>query len=188
MRSFVMISALCSASALGVVASAAELQRGRLMRAPTHDGDGPAWFYGPDNQSGVFQPGANVPAGWHDHPSKVKGAEPAGGGVHTARTSANGPVSEAKVAKSTTSQSDTIVDPAIAATKGVGGLGSTPATGDTASKTTSTTDAKPDIDSDGHPFDPALHAATKSKTKDGKWRMKVGVKRPAPAPGYPLDL
>jgi len=46
----------------------------------------------------------------------------------------------------------------------------------------------PELDADGHPYDPALHAATKSKTKDGLWRMKVGVSRPAPAPGYPLDL
>ena len=48
-----------------------------------------------------------------------------------------------------------------------------------------------DLDADGHPYDPSLHAATKSKTKEGKWRMKVGVKRPDPAPGFPkppLDL
>lgn len=50
-----------------------------------------------------------------------------------------------------------------------------------------------DLDAHGHAYDPALHAATQSKTKDGLWRMKVGVKRPDPAPGYPkpaapLDL
>lgn len=45
-----------------------------------------------------------------------------------------------------------------------------------------------DLDAHGHPYDPALHAATQSKTKEGLWRMKVGVKRPDPAPGYPLDL
>lgn len=51
--------------------------------------------------------------------------------------------------------------------------------------------AKPktaDLDAHGHAYDPKLHAATQSKTKDGLWRMKVGVKRPDPAPGYPLDL
>lgn len=47
---------------------------------------------------------------------------------------------------------------------------------------------KADLDADGHPYNPELHAATKSKTKAGLWRMKVGVSRPAPAPGYPLDL
>jgi hypothetical protein len=44
------------------------------------------------------------------------------------------------------------------------------------------------LDAHGHPFDPALHAATQSQTKAGLWRMKVGVARPDPAPGYPLDL
>lgn len=52
-------------------------------------------------------------------------------------------------------------------------------------------DKKPagaDLDAHGHAYDAKLHAATQSKTKDGLWRMKVGVKRPDPAPGYPLDL
>jgi hypothetical protein len=48
--------------------------------------------------------------------------------------------------------------------------------------------APADLDADGHAYDPKLHAATQSKTKDGLWRMKVGVKRPDPAPGYPLPL
>jgi hypothetical protein len=45
-----------------------------------------------------------------------------------------------------------------------------------------------ELDADGHAYDAALHAATKSKTKAGLWRMKVGVARPDPKPGYPLDL
>lgn len=45
-----------------------------------------------------------------------------------------------------------------------------------------------EIDAHGHKWDENLHAATKTKTKDGLWRMKVGVKRPDPLPGYPLDL
>lgn len=47
------------------------------------------------------------------------------------------------------------------------------------------------LDADGWPFDPAMHAATQSKTRAGLWRMKVGVSRPAPKPGFPaapLDL
>lgn len=48
--------------------------------------------------------------------------------------------------------------------------------------------AAADLDAYGHAYDPALHAATKSKTKAGLWRMKVGVARPEAAPGYPLDL
>lgn len=47
---------------------------------------------------------------------------------------------------------------------------------------------KTELDADGHVYDPALHAATQSKTQAGLWRMKVGVARPAAAPGYPLDL
>jgi hypothetical protein len=46
----------------------------------------------------------------------------------------------------------------------------------------------PELDADGHPYDAALHAGTGSKTKAGLWRMKVGIARPDPAPGYPLDL
>lgn len=47
------------------------------------------------------------------------------------------------------------------------------------------------LDAHGHPWDAKLHAATQTKTKDGLWRMRVGVSRPAPKPGYPkppLDL
>lgn len=54
-------------------------------------------------------------------------------------------------------------------------------------------DTNGDLDAHGHPYDASLHAATRSKTKDGLWRLKVGAKRPDPAPGYPkpatpLDL
>lgn len=44
-----------------------------------------------------------------------------------------------------------------------------------------------DIDAGGHPWSEALHASTKTKTKDGYWRMKVGVSRPDPLPGFPKD-
>ena len=40
------------------------------------------------------------------------------------------------------------------------------------------------IDADGHPFDPALHTGT--ITKAGLWRMKAGVSRPDPKPGFPI--
>lgn len=45
-----------------------------------------------------------------------------------------------------------------------------------------------DIDAHGHPWSADLHAASKSKTTAGLWRMKVGKSRPDPKPGYPLDL
>lgn len=42
-----------------------------------------------------------------------------------------------------------------------------------------------EIDADGHPWSAEIHAASKSKTKAGLWRMKVGATRPAPLPGFP---
>lgn len=53
---------------------------------------------------------------------------------------------------------------------------------------TATTDASPSdgaIDAHGHPWSAELHASTMSTTKDGLWRMKVGVSRPDPLPGFP---
>jgi hypothetical protein len=50
---------------------------------------------------------------------------------------------------------------------------------------------KAELDAHGHAYDSKLHAGTGSKTKAGLWRMKVGVSRPDPAPGFPkppLDL
>lgn len=36
----------------------------------------PAWYFGPNNQSGVFDRAEDVPEGWVDHPSKLQPAEP----------------------------------------------------------------------------------------------------------------
>lgn len=44
-----------------------------------------------------------------------------------------------------------------------------------------------EIDAAGWPWSPELHASTKGVTKDGLWRMKIGVSRPAPKPGFPKD-
>jgi hypothetical protein len=112
----------------------------------TQDKNWPAWRYGPDGASDVFDSAAEVPAGWQDHPSKVT-EKPA-------------------------------PRPTPAAT------GAAPAPG-------AITDATRDVDAEGWPFDPALHAATRSRTQADLWRMKVGVTRPAPKPGFPkpvLDL
>lgn len=43
------------------------------------------------------------------------------------------------------------------------------------------------VDAHGHPWSADLHAATKGTTKDGLWRMKVGVSRPDPLPGFPKE-
>lgn len=43
------------------------------------------------------------------------------------------------------------------------------------------------IDAHGHPWSADLHASTGSKTKEGLWRMKPGVSRPDPLPGFPKE-
>lgn len=179
---------LASASAIGICATAAELQRGRLMRAPDHQ-DFPAWRFGPNNQSLIVNSEDETPAGFVDHPSKLDDfVEP--GAVTTPIVSANGPVSEKSVAKVKSEPTQTQTPPAVAAKSGVGGEGKTPATGDTASQTTGEASGNTaELDAYGHPYDANIHAASRSKTKAGLWRLKgVGAKRAAPAPGYPLDL
>jgi hypothetical protein len=44
-----------------------------------------------------------------------------------------------------------------------------------------------EIDAHGWPWSADLHASTKGQTKDGLWRMKVGVTRPDPKPGFPIE-
>lgn len=44
-----------------------------------------------------------------------------------------------------------------------------------------------EVDAGGWPWSADLHASTKGKTKDGYWRMKVGVTRPADKPGFPVS-
>ncbi|MBA3831631.1 MAG: hypothetical protein H0X34_07020 [Chthoniobacterales bacterium] len=55
--------------------------------------------------------------------------------------------------------------------------------GPTDNGTLDTGDGPEGIDADGHPFNPALHTGT--RTKADLWRMKAGVSRPAPMPGFP---
>jgi hypothetical protein len=51
----------------------------------------------------------------------------------------------------------------------------------------SETDESLGVDAHGWPWSADLHASTKTKTKDGLWRMKVGVTRPDPKPGFPVE-
>jgi hypothetical protein len=62
--------------------------------------------------------------------------------------------------------------------------GASAGTGETATTGASPSDGE--IDAHGHPWSADLHASTKGKTKDGLWRMKVGVTRPDPKPGFPV--
>jgi hypothetical protein len=147
----------------------------------------PSWRFGPNGQSAVFESEADVPNGWVDHPSKVKGFV-AEEGTQTAVAPANSTVSADQAAKTTEATSQTATDPAQAAKSGVGGAGNTPEVKQPASTSDEAKGADPTtatLDAYGHVYDPSLHAGTGSKTKAGLWRMKVGVKRPDPAPGYP---
>lgn len=74
---------------------------------------------------------------------------------------------------------------APSAQSGNGAAGTPSATSTTATPIASPSDAE--VDAGGHPWSEALHASTKTKTKDGYWRMKVGVTRPANLPGFTQD-
>lgn len=56
-----------------------------------------------------------------------------------------------------------------------------------ASQGATETVADGEVDTGGWPWSADLHASTKGKTKEGYWRMKVGVTRPADKPGFPVN-
>jgi len=56
-----------------------------------------------------------------------------------------------------------------------------------ASQGATETVADGEVDTGGWLWSADLHASTKGKTKDGYWRMKVGVTRPADKPGFPVS-
>jgi hypothetical protein len=49
-----------------------EVDNEKLANEAAADVDFPAYFYGPGGQARVFNAAAEVPAGWADHPTKVK--------------------------------------------------------------------------------------------------------------------
>lgn len=57
--------------------------------------------------------------------------------------------------------------------------------GETATSDASLSDGV--VDAHGWPWSEDLHASTKTQTKEGLWRMKVGVTRPDPKPGFPVN-
>lgn len=145
----------------------------------------PAWRYGPDGAAVIVNSEDETPKGFSAE--RDKGL--ANAGTRTAVAPSNGAVSAEKASKTTDAVSRASTDVAKAAKAGVGGAGKTPPAATTKTAPTGTDNAE--LDADGHAYDPELHAGTGSKTKAGLWRMKVGVSRPAPAPGYPkpvLDL
>lgn len=77
--------------------------------------------------------------------------------------------------------------PDTGALSGQSGNGAGGEPSSTSTNATSGASLSDDIDAGGHPWSEALHASTKTKTKEGLWRMKVGVSRPDPLPGFPKD-
>lgn len=59
-------------------------------------------------------------------------------------------------------------------------------TGETLAETASLPVDDGTVDAHGWPWSADMHASTKGMTQDGLWRMKVGVKRPDPKPGFPI--
>lgn len=138
----------------------------------TQDKNWPAWRYGPDGASDVFQSEGDVPAGWQDHPSKVITPAKTGSAPLAPRTDVI-PAAQ-RGAAPVVAQNDA----------SAGQTGGKPAG-------TATEDVSNTLDADGWPWDAKMHAGTQAKTQAGLWRMKVGAKRPAPKPGFPkpvLDL
>ena len=111
----------------------------------------PAWYYGPNNQAKVFSSPEEVPSGWQDHPSKVPPEK-----VITPARTGSAPIPGAANAAGDVTKAQT-------------GSGSA-APGDQSNT----------LDAAGWPWSAELHSATKSMTKAGLWRMKVGVERPDP--------
>ncbi len=141
----------------------------------------PSWRYGPNGAAVVVNSEDETPKGF----SKTR--DKSNAGTQTAVASPNAGTSPEKAAKTTDAVSRASTDVAKAAKAGVGGAGDS---GEVV-KTKPVTSDPAEIDADGHAYNSDLHAATKSKTKAGLWRMKVGVARPDAAPGFPkppLDL
>jgi hypothetical protein len=146
----------------------------------------PAARYGPNGEVVIVNSEEETPEGFGGR----KKADP-NEGTKTAVAPANSTISAEKASKTTDAVSRASTDVAKAAKAGVGGAGNSPTGANRAAISDEGKGADPNkvtLDAHGHVYDPTLHAGTGSKTKAGLWRMKVGVPRPAPAPGYPLDL
>lgn len=143
--------------AAGIALTAAERSHGRLMRGPDHGSSWPAWYYGPNNQADTFGSPEEVPAGWKDHPSLVEPEK-----VITPARTGSKPIEAGDVSGGTSE-----------AQRG--------------SSSANPGDQSNTLDAAGWPWDAKLHAATKTMTSAGLWRMKVGVSRPAPKPTAPPE-
>lgn len=144
----------------------------------------PAMRFGPNGETVIVNSDGETPKGFSSKRDKSST------GTQTAVAPANATTSAEKASKTTDEKSRAAADVAKAAKAGVGGAGQQPVASQPAKADESkgADPSKVELDAHGHAYDPSLHAGTGSKTKAGLWRMKVGVSRPEPAAGYPLDL
>lgn len=111
----------------------------------------PAWYSSPDGkESAIFDNAEAVPADWTTGAEKAK---PKRG---------NSDVSPAPADPALTNANPNAVSSAA----------------EKADKQAASSGTE-EFDAAGWPWSADLHASTKAKTKDGLWRMKVGVRRPA---------
>lgn len=138
----------------------------------------PAWYFGPEGKSGIFQNQAEVPAGWEDHPSKVEGG---------AVESDDG----------TRQAVDGVYPNPGGLPQGQGEhfnpggfpLGTSTEVGTTTLQGAQLPDSNPhEVDADGWPWTAEIHSPSHEKTNAGLWKLKPGQTRPAAKPGFPLDL
>ena len=76
--------------------------------------------------------------------------------------------------------------PDTAADTGVADTQEEPASAGTGPSAQTDASLSDEVDAHGWPWSADMHASTKGKTQEGLWRMKVGVKRPDPKPGFPI--
>ena len=75
-----------------------------------------------------------------------------------------------------TSTAPAVEEPSPSPAEDLGGFGAPAMTSETEQE------PGPDLDSAGQPWDPELHASTKTMNQDGTWKKKRGAKQAAPEP------
>lgn len=127
----------------------------------------PSWATGPNGEREIFNSEAEVPKGWKHHDDDNLAAPP--------KNPTKAPPQPVDVQKAAAEAQQS--GGAIEGSEGA------PQPADVQQK------PENELDAAGVAFDPSRHAATKTKTSKGLWRMKVGVNRPADEGVIkPLDL
>lgn len=121
-----------------------------------------------------------IPAAMFTAVCALLGGAAVGAGV--AAISGNRRTAEPSDTSGNAGSTDTVAAPSGAAEQSSAGAEASPAvSGDDSAANDG------EVDAHGWPWSADMHASTKGKTKEGLWRMKVGVSRPDPKPGFPVD-